>query len=102
MVVKSHGEEVDAHIVASNEAVRSALDGSRVQLREALESRGLSLGTMTLGHEAAQNSSERDAAMHHAPSHRGFAMANQHADHAAPSMDWRAAARSSHGMDLWI
>lgn len=102
MVVKSQGDEVDAHIVASNEGVRAALDGSRVQLREALESRGLNLGTMTVGQEAAHQSSERDAAMHHAPTHRGFSMGNAAGEQIAAPRDWRAAARSNHGMDLWI
>ena len=102
LVVKSHGDEVEAHILASNEAVRGALEGSRTQLRDALEARGLNLGAMTVGQEASRGQTERDAATHNAQASRAFASTIEQGGGVAAGTDWRVAARSSQGMDLWI
>ncbi len=43
MTIKSSGNEVEAHIAASHEAVRQALEQSRPLLQQALDQRGISL-----------------------------------------------------------
>lgn len=67
MAVKSIGDQVEAHIVASDDRVRTALDTSRSQLAQAIEAKGFSLksvtvaetaSTQTQGESTNQNSSQ--------------------------------------------
>jgi len=48
MAVKSIGDQVEAHIVASDDRVRTALDTSRSQLAQAIEAKGFSLKSVTV------------------------------------------------------
>jgi flagellar hook-length control protein FliK len=58
LAVSSLGENVEAKVTASNDVVRHALIGQRADLVQSIESRGLSLGSFTVGQEAAHHQGE--------------------------------------------
>lgn len=51
LTVRSFGQRVDAEIQTQNSDVRAALHDSRQQLNQAVEARGLSLGSMQISHQ---------------------------------------------------
>jgi flagellar hook-length control protein FliK len=104
--INSRGNEVEAQIQASNEQVRFALEHSRPQLAQTLESRGLSLGNVTIsgstGHQAMADQGFRNAQHQadQAPQHAPF-FGREVALGGLPT-DWRSATRKAAGVDLWI
>ncbi len=58
--VRSFGQRVEADIRASNDTVRDALVASRGDLVQSVESKGLSLGSFNVGHEAGSDRQTSD------------------------------------------
>ncbi|MCH8979629.1 MAG: flagellar hook-length control protein FliK [Armatimonadetes bacterium] len=60
VTVRSLGTAVQAEVTASNEGVRNALHVQRTDLVQSIESRGLSLNSFTVGHEAGGEAQAND------------------------------------------
>lgn len=63
LTVSSSQENVEAKVTASHEAVRHALAAHRDQLVQSIESRGLELGSFSVGHEDRQGTGQESRDM---------------------------------------
>lgn len=106
MTIKSSGNDVDATIAASNEAVRVALEHSRPQLQQALDQRGISLvnidvtgQTLTQDMPHRQQSGQAQSQTQNAPAWMGR---EQAAATAALTDSRTYVAKATGGVNLWI
>lgn len=105
MVVRRNGTQVEASVYASHEQVRTAIDQNRAGLSQQLESRGLTLGGLTVGSQSAEGRSPNDGsslAFSH-PSHPNFGAGSSgtSARSAVTIEQIRASIRKDSGLDLW-
>ncbi|MFQ3587760.1 MAG: flagellar hook-length control protein FliK [Fimbriimonadaceae bacterium] len=104
MVVRRNGTNVEASVYASHEQVRAALDQNRAGLTQQLESRGLTLGGLTVGSQSAEARSNGDGAQpaFAQPAQARFGSDSTGASARPATIDQiRASIRKASGLDLW-
>jgi flagellar hook-length control protein FliK len=105
LIVRAHGNAVDAEVFAANDEVRKALDASRALLGSSLQARGITLQTLTVDTQAATFQAPADQSARQAPTPQpGTAPAFFAAVDSNGSLDLatlRSFARKSDGIDIW-
>jgi flagellar hook-length control protein FliK len=117
MTVKNLGGSVEAHISASDDRVRTALEQNGSLLVQAMDHRGIKLESVTVSAQSQQQqqqsgSAQRDAnAQQQGQQHQAHQSRNQsggsyssgaHTTHRGTTHEARQAVRSFSGVDYWI
>jgi hypothetical protein len=75
IIVNGTQENVEAKVTASNDAVRHSLAAHRTELVQSIESRGMSLGSFTVGQEQQADTQHGGKANHHNDMRQDFSRA---------------------------
>lgn len=105
MTVKSTGGSIEAHISASNDSVKQALEQNRPLLGQAMEQRGLRLESVSIASQTnSSTSSQRQTAQQQEQQaqHARQMFSGQMSHDSASTSQVRQAVRSAVGVDLWI
>lgn len=105
MTIKSSGSEVEAHITASHEAVRQALEQSRPLLQHALDQRGMNLVSVDVNSQTltqdAPNRQQQSKNMQ-PQTHMGSWSQGDRGATTTLAESRNYVARTSGGVNLWI
>jgi flagellar hook-length control protein FliK len=104
LTLKNSGNTLNAHISASNDHVRNALETSRPDLVQSMSNRGYRLNTVTVSQESAASTAGNRQQQAPNPRHSGSPRTSSSPDSpsAAVSASARPAPTNASGVDVWI